>query len=71
MRVRAALLFAAHEAVFVPGEEQDDQIEHGDCQQNGEWSFKVLAWGSALWAGAFLLCATRYAPILWSKRAGA
>jgi uncharacterized protein involved in response to NO len=30
----------------------------------GEWSFHVLACGSALSAGAFLLCATRYAPIL-------
>lgn len=31
----------------------------------------VLASGGALWAGAFLLFAVRYAPILWSRRFGA
>lgn len=30
----------------------------------------VLASGGALWAGAFLLFAVRYAPILWTRRAG-
>lgn len=31
----------------------------------------VLASGGALWAGAFLFFAVRYAPILWTRRAGA
>lgn len=37
----------------------------------GDAYLPVLAGGGALWAGAFLLFAIRYAPILWSKRAGA
>ena len=37
----------------------------------GDWYTLVLACGGALWAGAFLFFAIRYAPILWSKRAGA
>ncbi|WP_235897460.1 NnrS family protein [Neoaquamicrobium microcysteis] len=37
----------------------------------GDWYTHVLACGGALWAGAFLLFAVRYAPILWSRRAGA
>ncbi len=37
----------------------------------GEWYVDVLAGGGALWSGAFLLFAARYAPILWGRRAGA
>ncbi len=32
---------------------------------------RLLVGGGALWAGAFLLFAVRYAPILWSRRLGA
>lgn len=35
----------------------------------GDWYAHVLACGGALWAGAFLLFAVRYAPILWGRRA--
>ncbi len=35
----------------------------------GDWYSHVLACGGALWAGAFLLFAVRYAPILWGRRA--
>lgn len=35
----------------------------------GDWYGHVLACGGALWAGAFLLFAVRYAPILWGRRA--
>jgi uncharacterized protein involved in response to NO len=35
----------------------------------GGWYAHVLACGGALWAGAFLLFAVRYAPILWGRRA--
>lgn len=35
----------------------------------GGWYGHVLACGGALWAGAFLLFAVRYAPILWGRRA--
>lgn len=34
MDVPAAFTFSAHEAVFVPGEDKNDQIEQGDCHQN-------------------------------------
>lgn len=35
----------------------------------GDWYGHVLACGGALWAGAFLLFAVRYAPILWGRQA--
>jgi uncharacterized protein involved in response to NO len=35
----------------------------------GDWYGHVLACGGTLWAGAFLLFAVRYAPILWGRRA--
>lgn len=35
----------------------------------GDWYAHVLSCGGALWAGAFLLFAVRYAPILWGRRA--
>jgi uncharacterized protein involved in response to NO len=35
----------------------------------GDWYAHVLACGGAIWAGAFLLFAIRYAPILWGRRA--
>jgi uncharacterized protein involved in response to NO len=35
----------------------------------GDWYGHVLACGGTLWAGAFLLFAVRYAPILWRRRA--
>jgi uncharacterized protein involved in response to NO len=35
----------------------------------GDWYGHVLACGGTLWAGAFLLFALRYAPILWGRRA--
>jgi uncharacterized protein involved in response to NO len=34
----------------------------------GDWYLHVLACGGALWSGAFLLFAVRYAPILWGRR---
>jgi uncharacterized protein involved in response to NO len=34
----------------------------------GDWYLHVLACGGALWSGAFLLFAVRYAPILWGQR---
>jgi uncharacterized protein involved in response to NO len=34
-----------------------------------DWYAHVLACGGALWAGAFLLFAIRYAPNLWGRRA--
>ncbi|MBX3530965.1 MAG: NnrS family protein [Rhizobiaceae bacterium] len=37
----------------------------------GEWYLATLAAGGALWSGAFLLFAVRYAPILWGRRADA
>jgi uncharacterized protein involved in response to NO len=37
----------------------------------GNWSIHVLGCGGALWSGAFLLFAIRYAPILWGRRIGA
>lgn len=36
----------------------------------GEWQAQALAAGGALWCGAFLLFAIRYAPILWGRRLG-
>lgn len=35
-----------------------------------DWYAHVLACGGALWSGAFVLFAIRYAPILWGRRAG-
>ncbi len=35
----------------------------------GDWYTHVLTCGGLLWAGAFLLFAIRYAPILWGRRA--
>ena len=35
----------------------------------GDWYGHILACGGTLWAGAFLLFAVRYAPILWRRRA--
>jgi uncharacterized protein involved in response to NO len=35
----------------------------------GDWYSHVLACGGIFWAGAFLLFASRYAPILWGRRA--
>jgi uncharacterized protein involved in response to NO len=35
----------------------------------GDWYGHALACGGTLWAGAFLLFAVRYAPILWGRRA--
>lgn len=35
----------------------------------GDWYAHLLACGGTLWAGAFLLFAVRYAPILWGRRA--
>lgn len=37
----------------------------------GDWYPHLLACGGALWSGAFLLFAIRYAPILWGRRLGA
>jgi uncharacterized protein involved in response to NO len=37
----------------------------------GDWYLVTLATGGALWSGAFLLFAARYAPILWGRRADA
>ena len=34
----------------------------------GDWYAHMLACGGALWTGAFLLFAVRYAPILWGRR---
>ena len=34
----------------------------------GEWHPLTLAGGGALWSGAFLLFAVRYAPVLFGKR---
>jgi uncharacterized protein involved in response to NO len=34
----------------------------------GDWYAQVLACGGTLWAGAFVLFAIRYAPILWGQR---
>ncbi|MGB3502872.1 MAG: NnrS family protein [Mesorhizobium sp.] len=36
----------------------------------GSWHAPALVAGGALWSGAFLLFAIRYAPILWGRRAG-
>jgi uncharacterized protein involved in response to NO len=35
----------------------------------GDWYAHLLVCGGVLWAGAFLLFAVRYAPILWGRRA--
>ena len=37
----------------------------------GDWYPHLLVCGGALWSGAFLLFAIRYAPILWGRRLGA
>lgn len=37
----------------------------------GDWNVHVLGGGGGLWSGAFLLFALRYAPVLFSRRAGA
>jgi uncharacterized protein involved in response to NO len=37
----------------------------------GNWHLHVLVCGGALWSGAFLLFAVRYAPVLWGRRVGA
>jgi uncharacterized protein involved in response to NO len=37
----------------------------------GDWYPHLLVCGGALWSGAFLLFAIRYAPILWGRRVSA